>query len=92
MSCCLAVLVVCEWSYLEWGTAAQASTQVKDKPHYQGWIDLHSGTYFQSVVSYLKGLLDKEAGLVDEEERERARDFFKRTVQLEEDFFDMAMK
>ena len=91
LSCCLAVLVVCEWSYLEWGTAVQRDTKVKDSPHFQGWIDLHSGKYFESVVAYLKGLLDKEAGSCGEEELGKAREFFSRTVHLEENFFDMAM-
>ncbi|GMI14776.1 hypothetical protein TrLO_g4334 [Triparma laevis f. longispina] len=92
LSCCLAVLCVCEWSYSEWGTTASKNSKVKDLPHFQGWIDLHCGEYFESVVAYLKGLLDNEEGEIDAEERAKVEDLFKRTVDLEVEFFDMAMR
>jgi len=53
-------------------------------------LDLHSGDYFNSVVAYLRGLLDKEGTLIDEAEREKCRKTFLHAVQLEEDFFNMA--
>ncbi|GMH90966.1 hypothetical protein TrST_g6859 [Triparma strigata] len=92
VSCCLAVLCVCEWSYLEWGTIASKTSKVKDQPNFQRWIDLHSGEYFESVVGYLRGLLDEEENVIGEEERAKVEDLFKRTVDLEVEFFDMAMR
>ena len=92
LSCCLAVLCVCEWSYLEWGTIASATSKVNDQPNLQGWIDLHSGEYFESVVGYLRGLLDEEENVIGEEERAKVEDLFKRTVDLEVEFFDMSMR
>mmetsp|Transcript_14638 Transcript_14638/g.27053 ORF Transcript_14638/g.27053 Transcript_14638/m.27053 type:complete len:162 (+) Transcript_14638:175-660(+) len=92
LSCCLAVLCVCEWSYLEWGTIAEGTSQVKDQPNFQRWIDLHSGEYFESVVGYLRGLLDEEGKVIGEEERAKVEDLFKRTVDLEVESFDMAMR
>ena len=66
----LAVIVVCEWSYLSWGQAVLAAaedenstTGVKvcreDFVTYE-WVDLHSGPAFEGVIQYLRELLDRE--------------------------------
>ena len=85
----LAVIVVCEWSYLSWGERVLEKTVRKDFETYE-WVDLHSGDYFRSVVEYLRGLLDKEGELLDQEGRDRCKKRFLQAVQLEEDFFDYA--
>lgn len=87
----LAVLVVCEWSYQTWGervlTIANAANE--ELPFYcREWIDLHSGTYFGSVVEYLRGLLDREAATLVETELMAVRTRFVEAVQAELDFFD----
>jgi len=83
----LAVLCVCEWSYLSWAEVKNVKAQ--DELHLE-WIDLHRGDYFESVVNYLRGLLDKEGSLIFEAERATCKKRFQETVQLEEDFFDNA--
>lgn len=83
----LAVLCVCEWSYLSW--AEVKVVKAKDELHTE-WIDLHRGEYFESVVSYLRSLLDKEGLHISEAEREACKKRFLDTVQLEEEFFDNA--
>jgi thiaminase (transcriptional activator TenA) len=85
----LAVIVVCEWSYMSWGERVKDKTVRKDFEMYE-WVDLHSGKYFQSVIAYLRGLLDKEGELLDEVGRERCTTRFRQAVQLEEDFFEFA--
>ncbi len=85
----LAVIVVCEWSYLSWGERVQEKTKRDDFETYE-WVDLHSGKFFASVVEYLRNLLDNEAKLIDENGRERCRTRFLEAVQCEEDFFDFA--
>lgn len=85
----LSVLVVCEWSYLTWG-ARVASTANRDHFECYEWVDLHSGEGFTGVVNYLRGLLDKEGALIDEEGRAKCKSRFLQAVQLEEDFFDNA--
>lgn len=85
----LSVLVVAEWSYLSWGEKVLAFTNRDDFTTYE-WVDLHSGAHFFEVVGYLRGLLDKEGEILDNEGRNKCKDAFLRTVQLEEDFFDMA--
>mmetsp|Transcript_20802 Transcript_20802/g.48972 ORF Transcript_20802/g.48972 Transcript_20802/m.48972 type:complete len:242 (-) Transcript_20802:1538-2263(-) len=61
----LAVIVVCEWSYLSWGQtvldqhASKGGICRKDFVTYE-WVDLHSGPAFEAVISYLRELLDRE--------------------------------
>lgn len=63
----LAVMVVCEWSYLSWGQAVLAENIVDrgtgNEPDafctYE-WVDLHSGEMFEGVIEYLRSLLDRE--------------------------------
>jgi len=61
----LAVIVVCEWSYLSWGQAVLKENSGsggicrKDFVTYE-WVDLHSGPAFEGVISYLRKLLDRE--------------------------------
>lgn len=88
---CLAVLVVCEWSYLSWGQKVIDSTIRDDFVTYE-WVDLHSGEFFEEVIKYLRGLLDKEGGLIDEAEKKKCTERFLQAVELEEQFFDNAYK
>lgn len=85
----LAVLVVCEWSYGTWGELVVADTKRDDFVCYE-WVDLHSGESFQSVVAYLRGLLDKEEEFLKNEEKERVKARFLETISLEKKFFDDA--
>mmetsp|Transcript_15596 Transcript_15596/g.31285 ORF Transcript_15596/g.31285 Transcript_15596/m.31285 type:complete len:258 (+) Transcript_15596:94-867(+) len=86
----LSVLVVAEWSYQTWGEKVLPITNREVDFTTWEWVDLHSGTYFSEVVSYLRGLLDKEGTLLDDEGKEKCKNAFNRAIQLEEDFFDMA--
>lgn len=83
----LAVLCVCEWSYLSWAEVKTVTAQ--DEMHTE-WIDLHRGEYFAGVVEYLRGLLDAEGTLILESEREACKRRFLEACQLEVQFFDNA--
>ena len=85
----LAVIVVCEWSYLSWGQLVEKTTVRDDFVTYE-WVDLHTGKDFKSVVEYLRGLLDQEGEIMSCEEKSRCRERFLQAVQLEEEFFDFA--
>ena len=89
----LAVLVVCEWSYLSWGSAVSPHTN-RDKSCWMmyEWVDLHSGESFENVVEYLRQLLDKEGKLLDEEGKKRCLDRFLKAINLEEEFFEFAYR
>jgi thiaminase/transcriptional activator TenA len=90
----LAVLVVCEWSYLCWGQSVttKGSTRSINRDDFitYEWVDLHSGAYFEQVVEYLKGLLDKEGMVLDEAGKEECQAVFLQALKLEEEFFDNA--
>ncbi|KAL7509173.1 hypothetical protein ACHAXN_006180 [Cyclotella atomus] len=85
----LSVVVVAEWSYQSWGEKLLQTTIRDDFTTFE-WVDLHSGPYFAEVVSYLRGLLDKEGEILDFEGKLKCKEAFLRAVQLEEDFFEMA--
>ena len=85
----LAVIVVCEWSYLSWGQLVEKETVRDDFVLYE-WVDLHSGKDFEAVVAYVRNLLDKEGHIISDEEKARCKKRFLQAVQLEEDFFEYA--
>ncbi|KAL3788155.1 hypothetical protein ACHAW5_006603 [Stephanodiscus triporus] len=81
----LAVLVVAEWSYQDWGERVLPLE----------WVELHSGPYFGSVVTHLRKLLDDEATRLSatsdgDAALERAATAFAKALQLELDFFEQA--
>lgn len=85
----LAVIVVCEWSYLSWGERVLPNANRDDFVTFE-WVDLHSGEYFRSVVEYLRDLLDNEGLILDDKGKEACRKRFLETVQCEENFFNFA--
>jgi len=72
---------------MSWGERVVEKTVRDDFTCYE-WVDLHSGAYFQSVVEYLRKLLDGEGVLMDDAQREKCRAAFSRTLLLEKAFFD----
>ena len=97
----LAVIVVCEWSYLSWGQAVLANEQNgtkvcrKDFVTYE-WVDLHSGPGFESVIAYLRSLLDREGERLKadscHEKLANCERRFLEAVNLEEEFFNHAYR
>lgn len=87
----LAVLVVAEWSYLDWATPH--ADKADDLPFWFGeWITLHSGEGFEGVVAYLRSQLDAVwPGLTAEEQR-AVEATFAHATQLERAFFDAALE
>lgn len=85
----LAVLVVAEWSYLEWATPFNPPAE--DLPFwFSEWITLHAGDGFAGVVDYLRGQLDKSWETLDANARRDVEATFKTAVILERAFFDAA--
>jgi len=86
----LSMLVVAEWSYLSWAARVKGGRK-SDIPFWcDEWIDLHCGEYFENVVSYLRGLLDKAGETMDDESYARCKQTFLKAVDLEVEFFDQA--
>jgi thiaminase/transcriptional activator TenA len=99
----LAVIVVCEWSYLSWGQAVLAAEQQEGGPAVcrknfwtSEWVDLHSGPAFEAVIAYLRNLLDREGERLkaagESTRLENCEKRFLEAVGLEEDFFDFAYR
>jgi thiaminase/transcriptional activator TenA len=93
----LAVLVVAEWSYQDWGERVLPLLDDKiDVPFWcREWVEMHSGPYFGSVVTYLRKLLDDEATRLSatsdgDASLEGAATAFAKALQLELDFFEQA--
>lgn len=85
----LAVLVVAEWSYLEWATPFEQ--QADELPFWLGeWITLHSGDGFANVVGYLRTQLDTVWPTLDVNNQAQVKKLFSRAVALERAFFDAA--
>jgi thiaminase/transcriptional activator TenA len=85
----LAVIVVCEWSYLSWGQLVEKETVRDDFVCYE-WVDLHCGPSFEGVVEYFRSNLDRERVKLDEVGRTACEKRFLEAVHLEEEFFDYA--
>lgn len=80
----LAVLNVAEWLYLEW--ALKAPQPLPANFVHAEWVTLHDNPEFQAFVAFLRQELDRVGPL----EAEVSKDFFLRTVALEQAFFDAA--
>lgn len=84
----LAVLCVAEWSYLGW--ASRVAEPLPEDFMHREWVELHRGPDFEAWVAFLRGELDRLGPSLDEVEQLRVLDVFRRTVDLERRFFDMA--
>jgi len=86
----LAVLVVAEWSYLDW--AAPHADRAGDLPFWFGeWISLHSGAGFEGVVAHLRDQLDRAWPALTPEAQRQVEATFIETTRLERAFFDAAL-
>lgn len=84
----LAVLVVAEWSYRSWAINVRGATP----GHFTmaEWIELHDNPFFNDFVDWLKGQLDREGETLKGPAFDRTVALFRRTVDLEKQFFDAA--
>ena len=87
---CLTVLLVAEWLYLDWATRPDATAP--EEPLQREWIDLHRGSAFETWVEFLRTEFDRVALGLEPADRERVRELFVRTVDLELAFFDAAYR
>jgi len=84
----LAVLVPAEWVYRSW---ADAQADADPGAFYlREWIDLHENDGFRSFVAWLRAELDREGATASPRRRALLDELFRRTVELEVDFFETA--
>jgi thiaminase/transcriptional activator TenA len=84
----LAPLVVFEWLYNAWATAA-AHRQPERFLHKE-WITIHANQHFDAFVAWLRGQLDRDGPRLTPDRQQHIAKVFCRTVQLEKAFFDDA--
>lgn len=82
------VLCVAEWCYLGW--ASRACEPLPERFVHREWIELHEGAEFRAWVAFLRGELDRLGADLAEERRQEVLGVFRRAVELERAFFDMA--
>jgi thiaminase/transcriptional activator TenA len=90
----VSVLVVCEWLYLDWATresnraAAPAGNGGYPLRHVHAeWVRLHDYPGFHDLVAFLRDEVDR-AATRSPGDGAMAREYFRRTVELELAFFD----
>lgn len=88
----LGVFVVCEWLYLDWATRPENRAHGTGENGYPTrhvhaeWVRLHDYPGFHQLVDVLRAELDR-VGERSPEDAALAREYFRRTVDLELRFF-----
>lgn len=82
----LAVLLVAEWSYLEW--AMRAPEHLPEDFIAAEWTTLHNNPQFQRWVSWLRAELDRLGSGLDERDQARCLRLFQHATRCERDFFE----
>lgn len=89
----IAVILVCEWLYLDWATRPENRAYgtgpdgYPARPVHAEWVRLHDYPDFHELVAFLRSEMDRVGDRTPEDAR-IAREFFARTVDLELQFFD----
>jgi len=83
----LAVLVPAEWMYETWATGVDSRPE---RFYLDEWIELHATPAFVEFVAWLRAELDREGAAASPRRQARLDRLFRRTVELERDFFDAA--
>lgn len=85
----LAMLVVAEWLYLDWG---EREPKITSQAIHLEWIDLHRGEDFRMWTQFLVDELENAFPTDDNEAANRVIYLFENAVKLEGDFFDESFR
>ncbi len=77
----LTVLVVTEWTYLDWATRLVDAGRLPQMPVARAWTEIHSNPEFTEFVTWLLALLDEQQ--LSTQQRDRVRDLFHQTLEHE---------
>ncbi|GEN53310.1 thiaminase II [Halobacillus faecis] len=86
----LAALLPCPWTYYEIGVELLNSYQPELDHPFLPWIEFYANKEVKSLTAVLCERLDQYAERASEPEKQRMREAFRKSCQLEYAFWDMA--
>ncbi|GBD10548.1 Aminopyrimidine aminohydrolase [bacterium HR23] len=86
----LALLVVSEWTYLDWAQRVVQTYRLPATPLYRQWVELHSNPDFQAFVEWLRQRLDALGETLAPNARQGVAGVFSATLLHEVHFWDAA--
>lgn len=84
----LAALLPVEWVYLSW--AMREKDAMPARFYLREWITLHTDPGFQDFVTWMASEMDRLGPTLDDAARSRVETLFRRAIELEVRFFDLA--
>ncbi|WP_018924518.1 thiaminase II [Salsuginibacillus kocurii] len=86
----LTALAPCPWTYYEIGLRLMEEVKPDENHPFNEWIRFYATEEVKDIVNNFKEKIDRSAELAGESERERMRDHFLKSCQLEHQFWTMA--
>ncbi|MBB6449871.1 thiaminase/transcriptional activator TenA [Geomicrobium halophilum] len=86
----LAVLLPCPWTYSEIGDYLKEEKQPSESHPFYDWINFYSREGDMSVTEKFRARLDAYAESANAQEKERMKDAFIKSCQLEYSFWEMS--
>jgi thiaminase/transcriptional activator TenA len=86
----LTLLVVSEWTYLDWAQRVVRRYGLPKTPLYREWVDLHSAPAFADFVAWLRGRLDALGETLPPHARQGVAGVFAATLLHETRFWEAA--
>lgn len=86
----LAVLLPCPWTYLEIGHQLKDTLDIKEDHPFYDWISFYAKEETDTITKTFRDRLDAYAETASDNEKERMKDAFIKSCQLEWMFWDMA--
>ncbi|MFC7319607.1 thiaminase II [Halobacillus campisalis] len=86
----LAAMLPCPWTYLEIGQHLMKKYQPGPDDTFYPWIKFYADEEFDTLSHAMRNRLDEVADEASEAERQRMKDAFRKSCQLEWKFWEMA--
>ncbi|MFC7060928.1 thiaminase II [Halobacillus seohaensis] len=86
----LAAMLPCPWTYLEIGNHLMKKYQPTPNDTFYQWIKFYANEEFETLSNAMRQRLDELADQASETERQRMKDAFRKSCQLELKFWEMA--
>lgn len=86
----LAALLPCPWTYWEIGLELMKQYEPDENHPFYPWISFYANLRVEAVTMNMRNRLDELADAASPEERQRMKDAFRKSCQLELGFWEMA--